>query len=163
MAILPAAPAFPAIACPPEPWRRRIDLARSYFLLFRATETPRVDWLAVDLRPVTGWDFRPASTADFFAAHSSPAAVAAAICPENLYFSTGFATAPVDSVVAAVVVGFDLCRQNCFAIVTADSVAVDPGSDRRRFVADLFSVAVVAEVAVSVFLSDAVLSAQSSF
>ena len=76
-----------------------------------------------------------------------------AICPARLFrFQICSATAPADSAtVDFAVVDFDLCRRSCSATVAAGLV----DSDRRRFVADLFSVLVAAAAAgESVFSSD---------
>ena len=108
-------------------------------------------------------DFRPALTADFPVARSWPSA-ADSICPANLCRSRiGFAIAPAGFVVVAAA-GFDLGRLSCSAI--ADSAVADPDFVRhRRLVAavDPFSVAAVVAAAESVFVSDAVSNARSSF
>ena len=138
------------------------DLARRIcFLLF--PETVMADCLVVvDLCLPMGTGFPQAwLVVDFFAARSLPSA--GLIGPANSGFgsrSICSVIGPVDSVAAAA--DLDLFRRSCSETVI---VAAGPGSDpgRRRFAVDPSFVVAAVAVEASVFVSDAVSIAQSSF
>ena len=149
-------------ACPPEPWRSRIDLARFGLLLFPVM-APAV-FPAFDPRPMKAADFRPVWIVDSFAVRSSPFAAGSIdlgnFCSDSNRI--GLAIAPADSAAAVVASGpFDLCRRNHF--VTATAVGPDSGSGLLHLAADSsYSVAAVA-AAVSVFVLDVASTARFSF
>src|SRR5207245_4202910 len=93
--ILPVVPVCQLIACPPKPWRRRIDLVICSLLFLVKV---RVDWIAAARCLAMELGSRLALIADFFAARFSRAVDS--IGPESSY----------------------PCRI-CFEFVTADSVA----------------------------------------